>query len=389
MKRLLTILSLLLLLRPAAVRAYEIRLGESTNAVVLPADATFAEEALCLAHRVDIQGTAKRDLWLLAAGSVSFDGQSDGDLRVMAASVLLGGEARANLLVYATGLQLTSNSVVRGEAALFGNTVICEGQVEGNAWIFAQSITLGGKWGGNVRIHAQEIRIVPGTTIAGNLVYSAPKPLIYDSSVDIAGTVIQQRNLLPESQPFSLAAFRARAGFLGYLFLAALLAGMPFVGFFPSMAGRAVRQLGTSPWRVLLAGTVTVLLVPFLIAFIFVTLVGIPLALLLGALYLSLTYLSHIVIALWIGHKLLRTSGPQSFSRVLAALAVGLFVLYFTSALPGVAGFIAMPLIILGTGSLVLALLQRPSVTISLPIPPSLPNPTEPVEKSESSENPE
>jgi len=388
MKRLLTILFLFLLL-PAAAHAYEIRLGEGTNTVVLPADATFTEEALCMAHRVDIQGKAKRDLWLLAASSVSFDGESDGDLRVMAASAILRGEAKENLLAYAHGLQLTSNSVVRGEVALFGNTVICEGLVEGNGLIFAQSVTLGGHWEGTVRIHAQEIRIVPGTTIAGDLVYTAPKPLIYDSSVDIAGTVTQQRNLLPESHPFSLAAFRARAEWLGYLFLAALLAGMPFVGFFPSMAGRAVRQLSTSPWRVLLAGTVTVLLVPFLIAFVFVTLVGIPLALLLGALYLSLGYLSHIVIALWIGHKLLRTSGPQTFSRVLAALSVGLFVLYFASALPGVAGFIAMPIIILGTGSLVLALLQRPSVTISLPVPPALPNPTEPVEKPESAEKTE
>jgi len=295
MKRLLTILCLLLL--PAAAPAYELRLSEGTNTLVLAADATFTEEALCMAHRVDIQGKAKHDLWLLAASSVAFDGESDGDLRVLAASAILRGEAKKNLLAYAHGLQLTSNSVVRGEVALFGNTVICEGLVEGNGLIFAQSVTLGGHWEGTVRIHAQEIRIVPGTTIAGDLVYTAPKPLIYDSSVDIAGTVTQQKNLLPEAQPFSLAAFRARAELLGYFFLAALLAGMPFVGFFPSMAGRAVRQLSTSPWRVLLAGAATVLLVPFLITFIFVTLVGIPLALLLGALYLSLTYLSHIVIA--------------------------------------------------------------------------------------------
>lgn len=384
MKHLLSILCGLLLL-PAAARAYDWRMGEGTNTIVLPADETFTKEALCMGYRVDIQGSAKRDLWLMASTSVKFSGRADGDLRILSASAMLDGEAQQNLLAYARGLHLTRQSMVRGDASLFGNSVICEGTVKGDAWIVAQSITLGGHWGGQVRLVAQEIRIVPGTTVAGDLIYSAPAPLIVDPSVEIGGALKQQAGARPESKTFSLAAFRERAGFLGYLFLAALLAGMPFVGFFPSVAGRAVRQLSTSPWRVLLTGVVFVLAVPFLIAFIFVSLVGIPLALLLGALYLSLTYLSHIVIALWIGHKLMRTQGPQTFSRVLAALAAGLFVLYFISAIPGAASFLAMPVVILGAGSLVLALLQRPSVTLSVPMPPppSLPNPPEPTPNTE------
>jgi len=381
MRRLLPILSLLLLLS-ATAQAYEWRTGEGTNTVVLPADATFAEETLCMGYRIQIQGTAEKDLGLAGVSLVEFDGVSKGDLRIMAGSAILDGQAKQNLMAYASGLQLTSNSVVQGEAALFGNNVICEGRVDGPALIFAQSLTLGGHWGGNVRIHAQKIRIVPGTTIAGDLIYTAPKPLIVDSSVEIGGALTEQKVMTPASEAFSLAAFRQRAEFLGYLFMAALLAGMPFIGFFPAFAGRAVRHLSTSPWRVLLAGVVTVVPIPFAIGFIFFTVIGIPLAILMSTLYLSLTYLSHIIIALWIGHKLLRAQGPQSFSKVLAALATGLFILYAAAAIPGVAGLLAMPIVILGTGSLALALLQRPKLTISLP-PPPLSNSPEPEEKPE------
>jgi len=372
MKRVLIILSLLLLL-PAAAQAYLWQVGESTNTVELPADGVFAEEALCIGYRVDIQGQADRDLWLGGSTSVDFGGTVDGDLRILASSAILAGQAKGNLMVYARGLQLTSNATVQGEAALFGDTVICEGTVDGHALIFAQSLTLGGRWNGDVRIHAKEIRVIPGTVIAGDLIYTSPKPLTVDSSVEIGGELIPRQNLMPKADIFSLAALRARTPILGYLFMAALLAGMPFVGFFPAVAGRAARQLSTSPWRVLLAGVVTVVFVPFVIGFVFLTVVGIPLALLLGMLYLSLTYLSHIIIALWLGHKLLRTPGPQSFSRVLAALATGLFILYALSVLPGVAGFIIMPLVLLGTGSLVVALLQRPKLTIQLPLPPPPP----------------
>jgi len=383
MKRILVILSLFLLL-PAAAQAYLWQVGESTNTVGLAADAVFAEEALCMGYRVDVQGQAEKDLWLAGSTSVEFGGTVDGDLRILSSSAILSGQTKGNLMAYARGLQLTSNALIQGEAALFGDTVICEGTVDGDARIFAQSLTLGGRWNGTVRVHAKEIRVVPGTVIAGDLIYTAPTPLIVDSSVEIGGELTPRQSLMPETDAFSLAAIRTRAQFLGYLFLAALLAGMPFVGFFPAVAGRAVRQLSTSPWRVLLAGIISVLFVPFVIAFIFVTIVGIPLALLMGMLYLALTYLSHIVIALWLGYKLLRTQGPQSFSRVLGALAAGLFVLYALSSLPGVAGFIAMPLILLGTGSLVLALIQRPQLTIQLPPPPpSSSNSPEPLEKPE------
>lgn len=375
MKRRLAILCLAGLL-PLAAHAYQFRVGETTNALLLPAGAQIAEEALWAAHSVDIRGTTLRDLWLLAAAAVRFDGESHGDLRAFAASATIGGTVQGNLFAYANGLQLTTNSAVRGEAALFGADLICEGDVEGNARIFAKSATLGGRWGGDVRIYADEIRIAPGARIAGDLVYTSSKPLVYDASVAVGGTV-EQRNVLPPAPPP-----RARFARHGYLFLAALLVGMPFVGFFPMLAGGAVRKLRVSPWRALLAGLAALLVGPFLVAFAFVTIVGIPLALMLAALYGALVYLAHVVVALWLGHLLLRTPGPQTFARVLSALAVGLFLLYFAAALPGVASVLAFPVVGLGGGALVLAFLQRPFISVAMP-PPPLPK------RPESTETPE
>lgn len=362
---------LLFLLLPVAAHAYQWRLGESTNAWILPAGETLAEETLLTAYQLDVQGQAARDLWLLASTAIRYDGRTEGDLRALGSSAVLGGEVRQNLLAYARGLQLTRTAVVRGQAALFGTTVICEGQIDGDAWIFADSVTLGGRWGGNVRIQAGEIRIAPDTVIAGDLTYSAPKTVVLDPSVAIAGTVTQ---VPAATAPVS---FRANLALHGYLFLAALLVGMPFVGFFPVLAGGAVRNLRATPWRVLLAGLVTLLLGPFLIAFAFMTIVGIPLALLLGALYAALAYLAHVVVALWLGHRFLRVTGPQTFARVLAALALGLFALYFLAAFPGVAAFLVPPVLVLGTGALALALLRRPSLSLLPPMPPPVPDSAE------------
>lgn len=375
MKRLASILLLLLL--PAAAQAYQWRF--STNLLASTAGETIGEEALWTARQLDIQGQAKQDLWLLGVETVRFDGEAGGDLRVMGGSAVIGGTARRNLMAYAKGLQLTTNSVVRGELALVGATVICEGEVGGDAWILAESVTLGGRWGGRVRIRAEEIHLAPNTQIAGDLVYTSPRPLVYDSSVAIAGAVVKTESAVAET------SFRTRFALHGYLFLAALLVGMPFVGFFPMIAGGAVRKLHLSPWRVLAAGAIVLVAGPFLAGFAFVTVVGIPLALLLAALYGAIVYLSHIVIALWLGHRVLRAAGPQTFGRVLSSLAVGLFLLYAAAAIPGVASFLGLPVVVLGTGALALAFLQRPVFPVPMP-PPVRP----PLQNSpESTENPE
>ena len=365
MKRTLASAFLGLALLAAPAPAYEWRLGESTNAVVLPAGETLGSEALLAAYYLDVQGAASRDLWLLAAGSARCSGAVAGDLRAFASAATLAGEVAGNAFVYAKGLQLATNAVVRGDAAFFGTDLICEGAVGGDARIFARSVTLGGTWGGNVRVDAEEIRVAPGTRIAGDLVYGAPKPLALDPSVAVGGKVTAAARSAPAPEPR-----RARFALHGYLFLAALLVGMPFVGFCPLTAGGAVRQLRTAPFRALLAGLAALFLGPPLIAIAFSTLVGIPLALLLAALYAVLFYLSHVVVALWLGHALLRAPGPQTLGRVLSALAVGLFILYFAAALPGVGAFLFFPVLVLGAGALARAALQRPVV-----FPPPLPRP--------------
>ena len=360
-------LGLALLAAPAA--AYEWRLGDSTNALVLPAGERLEAEALLAAYHLDVHGDAARDLWLFAAGSARWSGAVGGDLRAFASAATLAGTVDGNLFSYAKGLQLATNSVVRGEAALFGTDLICEGAVDGDARIFARSVTLGGAWGGDVRVDAQEIRVAPGTRIAGDLIYAAPKPLALDASVTVGGTVAAAPRL-----PQPAGAQPARFALHGYLFLAALLAGLPFVGFCPLTAGGAVRQLRAAPFQALLAGLAALVLGLLLIAFSFYSVVGIPLGLLLAGLYAGMIYLAHVVVALGLGHLLLRTPGPQTFARVLAALAVGLFILYFAAALPGVAAFLVVPVLVLGSGALTLAALRRP-IVFPPPLPRSRPPP--------------
>ena len=64
MKRIALILACLTALTRGA-SAMEFHMGEGTNALTIGADVVFAEEAICIANGLDVQGRRK-DLWLLA-----------------------------------------------------------------------------------------------------------------------------------------------------------------------------------------------------------------------------------------------------------------------------------------------------------------------------------
>lgn len=95
MTRRLPLLALLACLLPATAPAYQWRMGDTTNQLVLAAGDRLAEETVWAANSVDIQGEAERDLWLLSPALVRFDGKAAGDLRLFANSAVLNGDRKS------------------------------------------------------------------------------------------------------------------------------------------------------------------------------------------------------------------------------------------------------------------------------------------------------
>lgn len=364
--------------------AFEYRLNANgTNSLAIPSDSVFAEEMLLMGYDIRNAGRAERDLWLLGASALLQSGDAQQDVRIFAGSAIVDGPTAQNLVVCAQAAQITTNATIGGELLMWGKTLVSEGTVAGDAWFIGTSVTLGGTYAGNVRIFADEIQLAPDTQIAGNLTYTSSSVLAPPTSVRIGGKL---RQVNPVATPGGWEAFHGRLSWLGILFLGALLVGMPFVGFFPMVAGAAVRSLRQSPWRTFFTGLGMLFLAPFVLVFLGMTGIGLPLALTAGALYVVTLYLSHIVVALWLGHALLGRKNPQTLARVFRAMGTGLFLLYFLCAFPGVMSFLVLPVLVLGLGSLWRSLFHPivltrvpPRLRRPMPIPPSsFSNPEEP-----------
>ncbi len=311
-----------------------------------------------LGTTVTVSGVTLNDFFA-AGDSVIFKGQAREDVRLAALETArLEGRFEQSLWAAGKTVAMKPESLVEKDAALVGESVIVEGHVAGGLYVAAYRATLRGKVDGNVRILADDISILPGTEIGGNLVYTSKKELFLNDQVMLGGQLIR-KSLQAGALPNQPADFQSLLSLQIFYYLAALVAGIPFVTLFPNLTGRAVRQVRISMWKCALVGLVVFCLLPLLGLFALLTLIGLPLGLLLLAAYFIMLYLAKIFVALAVGGAVFRWKGPQSFSRAFSALSMGLLVLYTAEVLPWIGGAIWMLVVFMGLGALALALASR------------------------------
>jgi len=322
-----------------------------------------------------LSGVYRNDLWILG-DEIVMSGDAEEHARFMGRVLRVSGTVGKSLAAAASSVSIHSEGVVKGDAVLFGENVLIEGEIGGGARIMAVSVTVTGRIHGNLRVVADDIVILPGAYIGGDVVYTSSRELVLDDKVTVGGQlrrkdveatdVTQQRSSI--TQTFTLQAF---------LYLCAIVAALPFVGIFPQFTGTAVRKLRQSAWKCGLVGIAAFCLLPMIAFFAFITIIGIPLSLILMTVYLLFIYLSKVIVALVIGGIAMSRRGPQPFSRVFAALSMGLLLLYLLGALPYIGFMVWILTTLFGLGALVLAVFTSQTHVVAdlshLPPPPPVP----------------
>jgi hypothetical protein len=391
----------LLLLGTSAARAIDFRTESAFN---LPRGTTLTNELWLQAHTIHFTGTALDDCFLLAdtmeqPGSTNppalrCDGQFLADLWAAGENVVLSGtvsqHARLaavktitlagpvgrNLMALGPTISLATNGTVEGSAVLVGQNILVNGSITGPARIIGTKVTLAGHFNNNVTVTASDIIVMPGTSIAGNLVYYMDGDLVLDSRVTLGGRIIKM-DILPETPaPTTTASLLLQLA----LFCGAMMTGLVFVAIMPGVVAMSMHKLSESGWRCVLFGFIALALIPMAAFFLLFTLVGIPLSILLMSACLILIYLGKIVVGLYVGHLILRRKGPIPPNLLFPVMALGLLVLYLATNLPFPLSMILWFAITLsGVGALVGAILdRRVPVMVSYPPesetkPPTLP----------------
>ncbi|MBZ5688543.1 MAG: zf-HC2 domain-containing protein [Acidobacteriia bacterium] len=303
-------------------------------------------DLLAFGRTVEVRGTVKGDLVSLAKRTV-VSGTVEGRIYTFSESLDLDGLLGHNLYGFAQNLRVNDRGRVgEGILAAAGDVTI-EGEVKrsvdlltsGNADVsgsIGRDLTMSGvsltltntaRVGGNVKAHLRQLReahIADGATITGKR--------------DIQVKVRQSQFTRPRFY-FHQAVWFAAALLVGWLAL------VLFPGFF-----RATSQAVGSGWLSLGLGVAVLAGVPMVMVVAAITLIGIPISLMLFAVYLAAIYLAKVWVGAFLGRMLLKPSGATKGDWMLGLL-VGLLILTIVGFIPYLGGLVRLGVVCVGLGA--------------------------------------
>ncbi|HLZ28380.1 MAG TPA: hypothetical protein VKV73_13755 [Chloroflexota bacterium] len=386
--RALVLSSALLALAAPAAMAAEVR--NDARAVVAPGetlnDDLFASgqtvtvagrvigDVYAIGQNIVVTGTVDGDL-ITAGQQVVVDGTVNGNVRAVGGVVTVNGHVGRSVTGLAKQVSVSSTSQVDGSVLAAGDTVSVLGPVGRGITAGGGTLQFGGPVGGEVLAWAKSLAVGPNTRIAGNLEYHSEQPAAIPGGT-VAGQVQFDQIVRQPQQPPQPPLLNGLFDFGGLIMLvgSAILGALTII-LAPRAAARAVELGRQQPLPTFGLGLLALLVVPAVTVLIGVTLVGIPLAFVVAALYWLGLLLAWPALGLVVGTQLARLVRRGEPMPVLGALVVGLIVLHLVTHLPILGGLMACLGLAFGLGLIVQSVRRwrGPTAPVRAAVPAAMP----------------
>ena len=308
-------------------------------------------DVFAAAERVEVTGEVRGSLYG-AGESVTVTGDINGNAHLAGQDVELDARVGGSAFVAGQNLTLTEESQIGRDGFLAGETVRSRGLVGKDVYFAAETTELDGKVHRDVRGRGHQVALTSSSFVGGDLRVTAysDDAVVLDDGATIGGATEIEIEEGDEHRPFVSAGF-----YFGVIAkaLAMLLLGLVLAALFPSLvperptsSGEVLREMGI--------GFVALVATPVVLLLVAVTVIGIPVSIVLGVLFLALLFLSSLVVAYFAGERLpmFAQSGVGTALRTgLALLAVLLL-----TEVPFVGGGLCFLILIFGLGSILLHL---------------------------------
>jgi cytoskeletal protein CcmA (bactofilin family) len=282
-------------------------------------------------------------------GSVVVRGTVTGDVSAFAGDVRIEGRVGGNVEAAAGNVVVGRDATIGGNLQASAGSVRIAGTVGGNVEAAAETLTLaeGASVGGNLQAGAETVRLADGSSVAGNVRYGGD--IDRADGAQVGGSVTRDEGLVVNGPVVGdLPRIPAWVGTVyGFLVNAAL--GVLLLAAFPAFSRRVTDRATDSPLRSGGVGLLTLLVVPFVLVVLAITIIGIPLSVIGFLLTLLAAWVGAVYGRIAIGDWLLARADVTN--RWLALL-VGLVVVGVGVRIPVVGGVVEFLVFLLGFGAL-------------------------------------
>ena len=356
------------LLLPAAALAYGVQTGQTTTVPkgetksgtfyatgqTVTVDGTIDGDLICGGQTVQINGPVHGDV-ICAGQTVTVNGPVDGSVRLAGQTLNINGTVGRNVTVAGQVFGLGSGASVAGDLGVLTQSATLSGPVAKTVYGATGNLTIDDKVSSVDAQVANSLTLGGSANVAGNLTYASDNTYNVDKS-KVGGQVQHNQPVAREQRTPSHNAGNAIAEWFGwvlYWLAAALVTALVLVWLLPRMMRRVNKLMLEHPGRSLLWGLVVTILTPLVAILLMVTIIGIPVALLLGALWFLALVTSGLFAGVAVGEWITGRTGWQKGS-LYAAAVVGIVATVIVFNIPFIGWLLALLATWWAVGGLVL-----------------------------------
>lgn len=324
----------------------------------LTVDGDVDGDLVCAGSNVTVNGTVHGDV--ICAGQIlTISGRVDGNVRLAGQTISLNGSVGRNAWVAGQTLTVNSTGKIDGELALLGQAIMVNGAVGRDLYGAMESLTLAAPVNGRVDVQLDQLNVASGAHVAGDLSYTSPQTFKVDGAL-VSGQVVRHdapkhERTVQSPRENALAWLASRL----YWMLATLAVALVLVWLLPGLTERITGLMMARPLPSIGWGLAIMFLGPIVLILLLVTVVGVPLAFLLGGAWIIALGLGGTLASLAVGRWLLNRTEGSRHSLVWAAL-MGVPVTVLVFGLPVVGPILSLVSAWWALGGLVLTLRSLP-----------------------------
>lgn len=344
--------------------------------------------AVLLGGHIQVLAQIGGNLWA-TGGEVNVQRSVGKNLFAAAGTITLAAPVGGNARAMGGTITLSPGARISGNASIAGDSVRIGAPIEGRLQVGGDDILIDATVNGDVDATGDHIQLGPHAVINGRLRYASAAELQRDPAAQVNGAI---EHTSVDTVSWS---HRWSRGWSSGSFPDGQTQGWPYVGWQDSfeewsgeyahrglgwLAGVSIvvalltgallpglsRRLGTTVsdswgWSALL-GFLVLVFSPILALILAVTIIGIPIAVAVGAAWLLLVFLGYAASGVALGdialHQLAPTRYNDTAARILAA-ALAMLVVIAAARVPMVGGLVFFIALVTGTGALLLQMSRR------------------------------
>jgi hypothetical protein len=322
---------------------------------------TVNGDVYCGGQTITISGTINGDVFC-AGQTINISGKIDGSVRLGGQSITLSGSVGNSATIGAQDLVIAKGASIARDLLGGSQNVTINGTIERDVVSGAKTLTVNGKIGRNISGGLSTLTIGSAGLVGGKVDYIGTKDPTVLGSGKILGQVTRTAPKKDAAMENAAAAFAV--GWFVYVLLATLALALVLAALFPRVFEKSAAETIKSPGRTILVGVLGMILTPVLVVTLFITVIGVPIAI--------LTILTWLIIAIlcapFTGYLLGRMIMKDPKHNTVLIMLVGASILMLTYFIPFIGVITMLAAYVLGTGMILMQsrkLLFRPAVVVT------------------------